>query len=271
MVPDVISSYYLDKGYLYDPDCLDDPSMLHGSHRYVLQRSASTGPMISSIILYVNEHELKVSLNEQFRERHPQLPPSLTLSRIRNLKKKILVLCINAGIEVSTVALGVINFERLCLKNLVTKANRKLSMAISLILAVKYNECEQTEGYQKRFDALLTFFDREWDLSRKDLFEAEFGAYVHLGFSLHVPYQHLYLVYTRLLKLVNRSSKTYLGDAMTDLYLNDLLVLEKRVRELQQLQQQQSSSNEDGAANKQNDSGGGTDNAKRVTTTNQEV
>lgn len=226
-VPDVISSYYLDKGYMYDPDCLDDPSMLHGSHRYVLQRSAPTGPVVSSVILYVNEQELEASLNEQFRERHPTLPPSLTLSRIRELKKAVLVLCLTVGVEVSTVALGVINFERLCLKNMVTKANRKLSMAVALVLAVKCNECEQSEGYQKRLEALMAFFDREWDLSKKEVFEAEFGAFVHLGFSLHVPYPHVYLVYTRLLKLVNRSSRSYLGEEMSARYLNDLRELER--------------------------------------------
>eukprot|EP01034_Spumella_vulgaris_P038563 gene38563-47623_t len=171
---DVISSYYLEKGYLFDPDVLDDPSMLHGSHRYVLQKSASTGPII--------------------------------------------------------IAIAVINFERLCLKNLVTKANRKLSMAVALILAVKFNENEQSIDYRKRFEALLTFFDREWDLAKKEVFEAEFGAYVHLGFALHIPHHHVYLVYTRLLKLVNKSSKSYLGETMSALYIQDVLDLE-RVRE----------------------------------------
>jgi hypothetical protein len=198
----------------------------------VLQRSAPTGPIISSIILYVNEHELKVSLNEQFRERHPQLPPSLTLSRIRTLKKTILVFCLSVGIELSTVAIAVINFERLCLKNLVTKANRKLSMAVALVLAVKFNENEQSEHYRKHFEALLTFLDREWDLSKKEVFEAEFGAYVHLGFALHIPHHHVYLVYTRLLKLVNKSSKSYLGETMSQLYIQDVLDLERAREQL---------------------------------------
>lgn len=217
--------YFFEQGYLYDPNSLDDPSMLYGSHRYVLQRSVQTGPILSSMILYVNKEELRESLNEQFHERHPNLPPSLTLSKIRNIKKKILVTCVKLEIELSTVALGMINFERLCLKGYVTKLNRKLSMAVAILLAYKFNE-NMCQRYHKTLEQLLEHFDQEWDLSRKQIFEAEFGAYVYLGFSLHVPYQHLYLMYTRLLTLINKSSRRYLGEDMQDVFMQDILCIE---------------------------------------------
>lgn len=219
-------SNYGVKGYLYDPNYIDDPELLHGSHRYVLQRSASTGPILSSIILFVNKKELENSLNEQFRESHPNLPPSLTLSRIRNIKKITLLYCVKIGIEVSTVALAVINFERLCMKGFVTKVNLELSMAISLLLAFKFCETVSIE-FQKRFDELMNFFDQEWDLSQKQVLEAEFGAFVNLGFSLHIPSSHIYLVYVRLLKLLNLSSRNYLGEEMNNLYVNDILELNR--------------------------------------------
>lgn len=38
------------------------------------------------MILFVNPKQLKDELNRQFREKHPELPPSLTLSKIRSLK-----------------------------------------------------------------------------------------------------------------------------------------------------------------------------------------
>jgi hypothetical protein len=41
-------------------------------------------------------------------------------------------------------AIAVINFERLCIKGLVTKMNRKLTMAVSLLLAYKFNENSNT-------------------------------------------------------------------------------------------------------------------------------
>lgn len=218
--------HFFEKGYLYDPDFIDDPNMLHGSHRYVLQRKASTGPIISSIIHFVKKQDLKLSLNEKFRERHPTLPPSLTLSKIRNLKKVTLLTCISIGIEISTVAMAMINFERLCMKSLVTKYNRRLTMAVSVMLAVKFNETVY-DNYHSMLNALLTFFDREWDLPKKQVFEAEFGAFVHLGFTMHIPFPHVYLMYSRLLKLLNQTSKHYLGETMNDIYVQDIIAQER--------------------------------------------
>jgi len=145
------------------------------------------------------------------------LPPSLTLSKIRNLKKSAILGCMARNIELSTVALAVILFERLCLKGLVTKANRRLTMAVALLLAYKFNECV-TSKFHTRLESMLDFVDKEWAVSKKQVFDAEFGAFVHLGFNLHVPHQHVFLVCSRLLKLVYMSFQKYLGDDMRDLY-----------------------------------------------------
>jgi hypothetical protein len=212
------NEYYVDHGYMHDPNVLDDPNMLHGSHRYVLGRAAVTGPVVSSIILYVNETELKESLNSRFHELHPQLPPSLTLSKIRNIKKSALLACMELDIEIVTVAMAVIYFERLCLKSLVTKLNRKLSMSVCLVLAYKFNEHFTLKENKEKLEKLLEFFDREWEISRKEIFRAEFGAYIHLGFSLYLPSQHIHVVYGRLLKLLNKSNRQYMGDEMDNIY-----------------------------------------------------
>ena len=154
----------------------------------------------------MNHKELKQNLNDQFREKFPQLPASLTLSKIRNLKKKTLLACVNLGIEISTVAIAFILFEQLVLKALVAKENRKLSMAVCLVLAAKFNE--------EKFvlDPLFDFFDRVWSLEKKEVISAELGAFVNLNFSLHVSHQHIFVVYTRLLKVLLRTSKNYLGE-----------------------------------------------------------
>jgi len=115
------------------------------------------------------------------------------------------------------VAVAVILFERLCLKGLVTKANRRLTMAVALLLAYKFNECV-TSKFHTRLEAMLDFVEKEWAVSKKQVFDAEFGAFVHLGFNLRVPQQHVFLVCSRLLKLVYMSFQKYLGDDMRDLY-----------------------------------------------------
>jgi hypothetical protein len=218
------------------------------------------------VILFVNHKELKQNLNDQFREKFPQLPASLTLSKIRNLKKKTLLACVNLGIEISTVAIAFILFEQLVLKALVAKENRKLSMAVCLVLAAKFNE--------EKFvlDPLFDFFDRVWSLEKKEVISAELGAFVNLNFSLHVSHQHIFVVYTRLLKVLLRTSKNYLGEEAHGEYtqtsaiwrrereelLGLLLLAEAKQDELEALREEEEEEEEDGmddGENFENDEG----------------
>jgi hypothetical protein len=226
------TSILYNNGFLYDPNILDDPDLLYGSHRYVLQKAVNTGPIISSIILYVNKKDLKESLNEKFHEKHPHLPPSLTLSKIRKLKKDLVSFAMKNEIELSTIAIAIINFERLCLKSLVNKINRRLSMAVCLLLAIKFHEIYTIQKSKKILEILFDYYDKEWSLTKKSIIEAEFGVYVHLGFLLHIPHQHIYLVYLRLLKLVNKNNQSYLKDDMLDMYVKDVKFIERMNSEM---------------------------------------
>ena len=126
-----------------------------------------------------------------------RMPPSLTLSKIRNIKQQALVACVNANVEVSTVALACVYFERLCLDCRVDKSNRRISFAACLLLAYKLNEPHvaivntqvhneeeesklSTMSFAKRttkssniFALLLDFFTQEWELSLERLFASE--------------------------------------------------------------------------------------------------
>ncbi|CAE7572000.1 Cables1, partial [Symbiodinium microadriaticum] len=150
--------------FLHDPDILDDTELVQGKHRHVMRGDALTGPVMSSVILYVNAKDLKDDLNNKFREKHPNLPQSISLSKIRNLKTSALLGCLSLGIEMSTIAIAFILFEHLCLKGVVTKTNRRLSMAVCLVLAIKFNEpvCKDSE------DAILEFADRQWSIPKKE-------------------------------------------------------------------------------------------------------
>ena len=96
---------------------------------------ATLGPVMSSVLQFVTPLALKDDLNAQFRERWPALPPSLTLSKIRAVRREALRGADAAGIEVGTVALACVYFERLCLVRLVSKPNRRLAFAACLTLA----------------------------------------------------------------------------------------------------------------------------------------
>ena len=133
-----------------------------------------------------------------------RMPPSLTLSKIRSLKQQALQACIRARIEISTLALAIIYFERLCLDCRVDKSNRRLSFAACLLLASKVNESNSIIAYDRRavttatttktdgsrtpsmktwvkpskksgkiFESLIVFFTNDWSLSLKQLYAAE--------------------------------------------------------------------------------------------------
>ena len=57
--------YWIDKGYMHDPDYIDDPDMIHGASKQIMFGEPKTGPIISSIILFKNPDDLKQNLNEQ--------------------------------------------------------------------------------------------------------------------------------------------------------------------------------------------------------------
>ena len=48
------------------------------------------------------------------------------------------------------------------------------------------------------------------------------GCFVALGFTLHAPSPHLFLMCTRLLKLVNKSNRAYVGEDMLEMHASDL-------------------------------------------------
>ena len=217
---------------MYDPDCLDDPNMIFGSHHNQRTPSQFTGPILSSIIPYATKKQVKESLNDRFRELHPHLPASLTLSKIRRIKRDVVNMTLELNLELSTAAYAIIYFEILCLKGFVTKFNRWLAMSVCLLLATKFNEniilhdTNKKVATRDRVVLLLDYFDREWELSKSEIFSAEFGAFVHLKFSLHVPHRHLHVVYSRLLKMIHKSGREYLSEDMDDVYAKYIMEFE---------------------------------------------
>jgi hypothetical protein len=152
-----------------------------------------------------------------------RMPPSLTLSKIRSIKREALMAAVNFKMEVSTVALACVYFERLCLDTRVDKSNRRLAFAACFLLAAKINEKNvrldiQTDGGDENegkiarlrtivkpsqasssmFASLLEFFAHDWEISLKTLFAAEWGVFAVSCYSksrcymLRLPFRRSY-------------------------------------------------------------------------------
>ncbi|CAG8767670.1 14361_t:CDS:2, partial [Ambispora leptoticha] len=111
----------------YDPTYLDNPALKTeketpndqqelktSKHRAVLSLSGIIGLMSHG----TRPSDLKRESNELFRQTHPNVDPSLTLSQIRKVKAKLLAAAQHEDLdlELSTVAKAYAYFEKLILK-----------------------------------------------------------------------------------------------------------------------------------------------------------
>lgn len=160
----------------YDPNFLDDRSQ-HHTVVNVESHGVSVNP-------FSRKSRFKEDMNEQFRQLHPWLDRSLTLSKLRNLQKDLREMTLSIPeLDISTVAIAWVYFEKLVLGNHVRKSNRKLLAGACLVLAFKFNQHGDRSSLQQ-LACCIRKLDRKDQLNLDDLQDAELKVFVWLKFSL---------------------------------------------------------------------------------------
>ncbi|ORX50139.1 cyclin-like protein [Hesseltinella vesiculosa] len=182
----------------YDPYFLDNDS--YNSYGHLSSSVTSTGQPIRPA-------DARKELNEQFRLAHPELAAEITLTKIRAIKAHLLEIGRACDLEMSTLAMSYVYFEKLVSKNVVTKKNRKLIAACCVFLSFKINEARGTDCA-----SLLEAVDDVLDIDAKEIHQHEFAVFADLEFNLFVPRREFLPHFHDIFKhLENKSIEAYLG------------------------------------------------------------
>ncbi|WKX92583.1 hypothetical protein Q1695_010541 [Nippostrongylus brasiliensis] len=161
----------------YDPSILDD---IAAASKTVIRCSG----FIRVTKAFATPQVSKAILNERFAEKFPHI--HLTYSKLRSIKRDIWALAKECGVDECTVAHTFVYYERIVLKGMISKYNRKLVAGVAFLVAVKLNDYKKPDVVKvlERAEELLR-------ISRREMLAFELPLCSALQFDLFPPAHHV--------------------------------------------------------------------------------
>eukprot|EP00730_Choanoeca_flexa_P016125 TRINITY_DN7558_c0_g1_i3.p1 TRINITY_DN7558_c0_g1~~TRINITY_DN7558_c0_g1_i3.p1 ORF type:complete len:467 (+),score=66.79 TRINITY_DN7558_c0_g1_i3:123-1523(+) len=200
---------------------LDDQGLHHGRHQKVIVLPSYR----VSLTQHVEPSLLKKELNARFKERYSEQCcvcevlscclaryPSieLSLSKLRSLKQDMVEIgkivrktcsapsavhsClyfVQCLLNLSTVAMAQLHYDRVVMAELVTKDTRKLLAACCLILAFKFDASSKPSLTKRHLAQVFKAIEEKWRVDSEDIISTEMDVYAALKFHLHVELNDL--------------------------------------------------------------------------------
>nr|CDJ84665.1 Cyclin domain containing protein [Haemonchus contortus] len=161
----------------YDPSMLDD--ILSASRTMV----RSIG-FVSVGKVFASPQAMKATLNETFAEMFPNV--QLTYSKLRSIKRDMWIIAQECDVDEYTVAHAFIYYERIVIKGMISKYNRKLVAGVALLVAVKLNDYKKPDIVK-----VLECTEEKLRISRREMLSFELPLCSALQFDLFPPAHHV--------------------------------------------------------------------------------
>ncbi|KAL3997778.1 Cyclin N-terminal domain family protein [Acanthocheilonema viteae] len=144
---------------------------------------------VSTVMHY--QPETKRLINEAFRLRFPHV--HVSFSKIKSIKRELHQIAVACNLEDTTTAHAYVFYEKVLLKGLVCKMNRKLVAGAALLVAAKI-----TDFGSVCVSDVVNHLESSLRINRKELLRYEIPLCAALSFDLRVPVWQLLPHYQRI-------------------------------------------------------------------------
>lgn len=125
-------------------------------------------------------------------------------------------MALERNLELATVSKSFVYFEKLILKKVVQKSNRKLYGAVCLFLACKISDVKQAD-----YSSILKSLNEKLSVSRNDILSHEFHIFTELEFQLNISEEEFLPHFERIFSSLEFSNmQEYLGEKMYNLWVS---------------------------------------------------